>query len=211
MKKYLIYLLFPIICLSCNNESKKDKNKITNSTKLRNENPDLKLLLEYLAKENKSLTDKDGFTLNYKIDRSVGKIRKLASSDTLSNSGTYRESLFLNLSVQECIFSLSLNGVHKKDVHLIAQVFSLNQLNPSMSDNIPTKYKTYNSYFLPELDRTSLQKEIIKDVTTPRFFQELGEQNENDIMLSNKWITTTTELIKNSNILNYKSILDLDK
>lgn len=212
-KNFLLNLLLSTLFFSCNNQNKKNtnKNEITNNTEVKNENTDIKLLKEYLAKENKSLTDKDGFTLNYKIDRLVGKIRKLASSDTLTNSGTYMNSLFLNLSVQECIFSLSLNGIHKKNVHLVAQVFSLNQLNPSMSDNIPSKYKTYVNYFFPELDNDSLQKEIIKDVTTPRFYQEMGKQNENDIMLSNKWINITTELIKSSNILNKKTILDIEK
>lgn len=207
LKSHIIYLAITILFLSCNN--KKDSVSNENSANQKNANEDIELLKEYLQKENKTLTDKDGFALNYKIDRSVGKIVKLATSDTVTNTGTYQNSQFLILSVQECIFSLYLNGKHIKDIHLIAQVFNLNELNPSLSNRIPTKYFEDINYYFPEFEDESLRKTIIKKITSSSFAQSGFKQTENDIMLTNKWTNLSTELIKSTNILEYKSVLDI--
>jgi hypothetical protein len=209
--RHFLAVTIIIIFLSCGKEKKKlvPETETENSTSLLKDNVDIALLKEYLANQNQDITDKDGFKMNYKVDKSIGKIINLAKSDTLSNSGVYRNSMFLNLSVRECVFSLSLNGVHKKDIKLVGQVFSLYLLNPGLSDNIPTEYDVSENFYLPQIDDKSVRKEIIKDVTRPRFFQSGGEQTPNDIMLSNKWINMSTTLIKNSNILNYKSFADM--
>ena len=209
--RHFLAVTIIIIFLSCGKEKKNSvpETETENSTSLIKDDEDIALLKEYLANQNQDITDKDGFKMNYKVDKSIGKIINLAKSDTLSNSGVYRNSMFLNLSVRECVFSLSLNGVHKKDIKLVGQVFSLYLLNPALSDNIPTEYDVSDNFYLPQIDDESVRKEIIKDVTRPRFFQSGGVQTPNDIMLSNKWINMSTTLIKNSNILNYKSLADM--
>jgi len=81
-------------------------------------------------------------------------------------------------------------------VKLISHLYELYELNPFGSDRIPTEYKKEELIYTPELDNISVQKDIIKKVTTTKFYQSDFVKNENYKKISNDWINTCSELIK---------------
>jgi len=172
---------------------------------------DIALVLEYMTNSKKEVTDENGLISNYEYKIKWGRSKNLGKTDKISNLGRYRNSLFLNLSVSEIEVLLSLNGKHKKNVKLISHLYELYELNPFGSDRIPTEYKKEELIYTPELDNISIQKEIIKKVTTPKFYQSGFVKNENDKKISNDWINASSELIKSSNILNIKTLEDFNK
>ena len=119
--------------------------------------------------------------------------------------------MFLELLVSEIEVFLSLNGKHSKTVKLISHIYELNELNPLVSSKIPAKYEKEELIYTPALDDINVQKEIIKDVTEPKFHQSLYKKTEHDKKVSNDWINATSELIKSSNILNIKTLEDFEK
>lgn len=169
---------------------------------------DIELVLEYIENSNKVITNENGLPLNYEYKIKWGENKNLGTTDKISNNGPYRNSLYLNLSISEIEVVLSLNGKYKKSVKLISQIYQLYELNPLISSRIPTEYNKEKLIYTPELDKISIQKEIIKRVTTPNFYQAGLVKNENDKQVSNKWINSTSELIKESNILNLKELTD---
>ncbi|MFK8060498.1 MAG: SH3 domain-containing protein [Polaribacter sp.] len=192
----------------------KSENKLieneTNPSKLNNlsENKDAALVLEYMQNSKKDVSDENGLPLNYEYKINWGKSKSLGKTAVFSNKGDFRNSLFLELLVSEIEVVLSLNGKHSKTVKLISHIYELNELNPLAYSKIPTKYKKEELIYTPALDDINVQKEIIKDVTEPKFYQSLYKKTEHDKKVSNDWINATSELIKSSNILNIKTLED---
>ena len=190
-------------------ENKLIENETISSNKKNiSENKDAALVLEYMQNSKKDVSDENGLPLNYEYKINWGKSKSLGKTAVFSNKGDFRNSLFLELLVSEIEVVLSLNGKHSKTVKLISHIYELNELNPLGYSKIPTKYKKEEFVYTPALDDIGVQKEIIKDVTEPKFYQSLYKKTEHDKKVSNDWINATSELIKSSNILKIKTLED---
>jgi len=210
---------------SITNEIVKEANKTNNGSKKKlienetnpskknnlSENKDAALVLEYMQNSKKDVSDENGLPLNYEYKINWGKSKSLGKTVVFSNKGDFRNSLFLELLISEIEVVLSLNGKHSKTVKLISHIYELNELNPLGYSKIPTKFKKEEFVYTPALDDIGVQKEIIKDVTEPKFYQSLYKKTEHDKKVSNDWINATSELIKSSNILNIKTLEDFGK
>jgi hypothetical protein len=167
---------------------------------------DIELVREYISKSEKSITDKNGFPLNYDYSYTLNLLNDLGKSVTVSNEGLYRNSLYLQLFTGEVIVSLTLNGEHIKDVKFAAQVYDHYELNPLGINPIPKNFTKTREIYLPELDDISVRKQIITKITEPQFRQSYFEKNSHDKEMSAKWINESTTFIKNSGILDYHSL-----
>tara|TARA_R110001632_G_scaffold226124_4_gene359582 strand:- start:7089 stop:8303 length:1215 start_codon:yes stop_codon:yes gene_type:complete len=204
------------------NEIVKEVNTLTNESELESlndkkknkttsKNKDIALVLDYMVKSKQEVTDENGLPLNYEYEVKWGKSKNIGKTDIYSNKGDYRNSLYLNLLVSEIDVILNLNGKHIKTVKLISHIYELNELNAFGSSKIPTEFKKKELLYTPALDDKSVQKEIIKKVTEPKFYQSLLKKSDNDKKVSNDWINATSKLITSSNILNIKTIEDFQK
>ncbi|WP_075341197.1 hypothetical protein [Tenacibaculum agarivorans] len=219
MKNYftLLVILFLVSCKTSTQKEEKSlelspKKEISEVKKTEVNKPsreeDIKLVEAYLSNSKRSLTDDEGFPLNYEVNSIWGRKKSLGKSKEISNKGKYRNSLYLQLSIQELTLVLKLNGEEKRRVKFLAQIYDYYILNPAGSDKIPSKYTKQRKIFVSELDNEETLKEIIKFVTTPDFSQAMFEQNDNDKKVSNQWIRISSNLIKESGIKKYKSIKD---
>ncbi len=217
MKNYLLIILV-ILITSCGVDDKKKSLESTLKEEVRElGNPiinrpsredDISLVKAYIKDSKKVLTDDEGFPLNHEISSVWGRKKPLGISAKVSNKGVYRNTLYLKLSVQELTTILKLNGVEKRKIKFLAQIYDYYILNPAGSDKIPKEFTRKRKIFIPELDSPKVQKEIIKFVTTPDFSQAMFEQNENDKKVSNEWIRISSNFIKHSGIKDYKSVKD---
>lgn len=192
-------------------ETKPIKNEIKENGKKNTRNKDIALVLEYLNKSKQEVSDENGLPLNYEYEVKWGEIKNIGKTNVFSNKGTYRTSMFLEIFVSKIDWILSLNGKHIKTVTLISHVYELNELNPSGSSKIPTEFTKEQLIYTPKIDDIKVQKEIIKKVTEPKFYQSFLKKSENDKKVSNDYINATSELIKSSNILNIKTVEDYKK
>ncbi|WP_339882283.1 SH3 domain-containing protein [Polaribacter vadi] len=189
------------------NDKKENQEKVKTDSKKK----DIALVLEYFNKSKQDVTDENGLPLNYEYKVNWDEIKNIGKTEVYSNKGDYRNAMYLNLYVSEIDWVLSLNGNHTKTVTLVSHVYELNELNPLGSNPIPTEFTKKEFIYTPAIDNIKVQKEIIKKVTEPKFYQSLLKKSENDKKISNDWINATSGLIKSSNILNIKTIEDFEK
>jgi hypothetical protein len=149
--------------------------------------------------------------MNYEYELRWGNSKSLGKTETISNDGMYANSMFLVLSISEAYFDLKFNGEHTKTVKFISHIYNLNELNPALFSRIPSSFTSKKLIYTPELDDLNVQKQIIKKVTKPSFYQSGLVQNTNDKNLSNKWINISSKLIKSSNISEMNYLTEIDK
>ena len=231
IKLSMVFLTVLLITTSCDSSEKRDikkeekvyskerEEKVKKDSKSRDKvdtnaisrKKDIELVKTYMKNSKKNLTDKNGFTINYEYEIKWGRKKSLGITDTIANQGEYRNAMFLKLFIAELDIYLKLNGKQTKKVKFISHIYDFNELNPMLSSRIPKNYRNEKLIYTPELDEISVQREIIKKVTKPNFYQSGLIQNDNDKRLSNEWIKVTSKLIKDSNILQLTELNNAEK